>query len=86
MDYKKIATELWDLLDQIDTASDMFKPCESNGIKSFDNFYEYAMKKSEERHKFMKSDGYDLFTIEEFKKLPKDKNNHPELKHIDNAN
>ena len=32
MEYKKIATELWDLLDDIDTASDMFKPCESNGV------------------------------------------------------
>ena len=72
MDYKKIAEELWDLLDHIDTASDMFKPSETNGLKSFDNFYKYAMKKSEERHKLMKSDGYNLYSNEEFEKLPKD--------------
>lgn len=45
MDYKTIVTELWDLLDDIDTASDMFKPCETNGFNSYENFYRYAMKK-----------------------------------------
>jgi hypothetical protein len=74
METKEIAVKLWDLLDKIDTASDMFKPCESNGIKSYENFYNYAMSKSEERHKLMKSDGHDLFTIEEFNNIPKDKN------------
>ncbi len=57
MGYKKIATELWDLLDDIDTASDMFKPCENNGINSYENFYKYAMEKVSERHKLLKSDG-----------------------------
>ena len=74
METKEVAIKLWGLLDHIDTASDMFKPCEQNGIKSYENFYNYAMAKSEERHKLMKSDGYDLFTIEEFNSLPKDKN------------
>lgn len=74
METKEIAVKLWDLLDKIDTASDMFKPSKQNGIKSYENFYNYVMSKSEERHKFMKSDGYDLFTIEEYNKIPKDKN------------
>ncbi len=71
MDYKAIATELWDLLDDIDTLSDMFKPCENNGINSYKIFYKYAMKKSSERHKLLKSDGYKLYSNEEFAKLPK---------------
>lgn len=71
MEYKKIATELWDLLDDIDTASDMFKPCENNGIISYENFYKYAMKKVSERHKLLKSDGYKLYSNEDFAKLPK---------------
>ena len=71
MEYKEIATELWGLLDDIDTASDMFKPCENNGIKSYENFYKYAMKKSEKRHKLLKSDGHKLYLKEEFDKLPK---------------
>lgn len=76
MDYKEIAEKLWSLLDDIDTASDMFKPCESNGINSFGNFYKYAMKKAMERHNLMKSDGYDIYSIEEFDKLPRDKDGH----------
>jgi len=71
MEYKKIATELWVLLDDIDTASDMFKPCEINGINSYENFYKYIMKKVSERHKLLKSDGYKLYSNEDFAKLPK---------------
>ena len=72
MDYKEIAEKLWDILDNIDTASDMFKPCENNGIKSYNNFYEYAMKQTVERHKLLKSDGYKLYSNEEFAKLDMD--------------
>jgi len=54
------AQALWSLLDDIDTASDMFKPCELNGIKSFENFYSYVMRKQGKRHKYLKSDGYTL--------------------------
>ena len=48
-EYRKIAEDLWKLLDDIDTASDMFKPSESNGIESYKAFYEYAMSKHKER-------------------------------------
>lgn len=54
--WKCIAKELWKLLDEIDTASDMFKP-------EFNNFYRYAMVRVEKRHEFMKSNGYDLFPV-----------------------
>ena len=55
-DWERIATTLWHLLDDIDTASDMFKPEKSN-------FYSYAMRKATERHKVMSSDGYDLKVV-----------------------
>lgn len=57
--YKKISHKLWDLLDDIDTASDMFKPSVENE-NSYKLFYEYAMRKSEERHIYLTSDGYKL--------------------------
>ena len=53
-EWKDIAYVLWALLDDIDTASDMFKP-------TMNNFYKYAMSKVEERFKQMGSDGHDLF-------------------------
>ena len=49
---------LWGLLDDIDTASDMFKPKHTS-------FYRYVMKKVEERHKYIISDGYNLFPCED---------------------
>ena len=52
--WEEIAKGLWMLLDDIDTASDMFKP-EQNG------FYKYTMKKCQERGKYGHSpDGYKL--------------------------
>lgn len=72
--YKKIAERLWDLLDKIDTASDMFKPCKINGIKSYNNFYKYAISMAEKRFKVLRSDGYKLYTPQEFENRPKDKN------------
>ena len=51
------AKALWGLLDDIDTASDMFKPRDENSYKAF---YNYAMKKQAERHKYLESDGYTL--------------------------
>jgi len=47
--YRPVSEKLWQLLDDIDTASDMFKPCERSGIKSYENFYKYVMKKQQER-------------------------------------
>ena len=63
------AEKLWKLLDDIDTASDMFKPCEANGIKSYHNFYEYVMKKASERFDIFQSDGFRLYTNKEYKKI-----------------
>ena len=66
--FREMAEKLWDLLDDIDTASDMFKPQDE---KSAMAFYKYAMTKQAERHKYFKSDGYKLYTSDEFEQLPK---------------
>lgn len=55
-EWKAKAEALWALLDDIDTASDMFKPEQTN-------FYKYVMRKCEERSKHMVSDGYKLYSI-----------------------
>ena len=49
-----IEAKLYMLLDDIDTASDMFKP-------PMNNFYRYVMKKVEEARKYIISDGYKLY-------------------------
>ncbi len=54
--WQKIAEDLWNLLDDIDTASDMFKP-------EMNNFYKYTMNKAGERFKLITSDGYSLFPV-----------------------
>lgn len=64
---KRIAERLWSLLDDIDTASDMFKPRDE---ASYRRFYEYAMRKTTERGKELESDGFRLF-------LPKDSTQSP---------
>jgi delta-aminolevulinic acid dehydratase/porphobilinogen synthase len=51
MTYRKIALALWDLLDDIDTYSDMLKPDKSL-------FYMKVMNKVRKRFKYMGSDGY----------------------------
>ena len=66
--FREMAEKLWDLLDDIDTASDMFKPQDE---KSAMAFYKYTMTKQAERHKYLKSDGYKLYTSDEFEQLPK---------------
>jgi hypothetical protein len=45
---------LWDLLDDIDTASDRFRPERSA-------YAEYVNRKVGERFKYLTSDGYDLY-------------------------
>lgn len=67
---REIAEKLWDILDDIDSACDMFKP---NDEKSYKAFYDYTMNKQKERHNYMRSDGYKLYTLEEFEQLPQDK-------------
>ena len=49
---------LWALLDNIDTASDMFKPTDLTGYRTF---YDYVMKQAAFRHNHLKSDGYNLY-------------------------
>lgn len=68
---RKIAEKLWDLLDKIDTLSDICKPTVQDP-KAAMAFYNNAMKYAENRFEFMKSDGNGLFTNEEFTNLPKD--------------
>ena len=55
---RAVAEKLWSLLDDIDTASDMFKPSDLVGYKKF---YEYAMNKVADRGKQLESDGYHLY-------------------------
>ena len=55
MDFKKATIELWQMLDDIDTFSDMAK----DNDKSFRDAVE---KKVSERHRVLASDGYNLFT------------------------
>ena len=55
--YKEISEKLWDIIDDIDTGSDIFKP---NNLHSYKGFYDYVMKKQKLRHEYLVSDGYDL--------------------------
>jgi hypothetical protein len=77
INYYEKAEKLWQLLDDIDTASDIFKPRDEASYKAF---YNYTMRKCEERGKYLHSlDGYTLeapevtkynLTVEEnFKKM-----------------
>jgi hypothetical protein len=63
--YKHIAEKLWDLLDDIDSLSDVIKPTSENGYKCF---YNNAMKICKERHNHLSSDGCELKLIKEYKK------------------
>jgi len=47
---------LWDLLDDIDTAGDLFKP-------EITGYFKYVNRKTQERHKYLRSDGYELFNV-----------------------
>ena len=68
--FREIAVKLWDLLDDIDTACDMFKPHDEESAMAY---YRYVSEKTIERHKYLKSDGYKLYTLDEYEQLPKDK-------------
>ena len=57
---QSMVERLWSLLDDIDTASDMFKPCPQNE-GSFEEFYRYAMQRQAARRAVLVSDGYNLF-------------------------
>lgn len=66
--HREIIEELWKLLDNIDTLSDICKPSIDNPKVAM-SFYNNAMKYAEERFKFMKSDGYNIYTNEEYLKI-----------------
>jgi hypothetical protein len=54
VDEDSVDFKLFSLIDDIDTASDMFKP-EQNA------YYKYIMRKVEEAKRHIISDGYDLY-------------------------
>lgn len=57
--WEEIAHFLWGLLDDVDTAGDMFKP-------EWQGFEKYVTQKANERWKVATSDGYSLvFNIKE---------------------
>lgn len=66
--HREIIEELWKLLDNIDTLSDICKPSIDNPKVAM-SFYNNAMKYAEERFKYMKSDGYNIYTNEEYLKI-----------------
>lgn len=67
---REIAEQLWSLLDNIDTLSDICKPT-VNDPKAAMAFYNNAMKYAAKRFELLKSDGYKIYTREEFEALPK---------------
>ena len=56
--WKSIAEKLWALLDDVDTAGDMFKP-------PINGFFKYVVRKAEQRHRYLRSDGYSLVLTSE---------------------
>ena len=56
-DYKKIAEELWKLLDNIDSIPDMIHPNTELGHKKC---WQMMVNTAEKRHKFLKTDGYNF--------------------------
>ena len=54
MDWKKAAKELWQIIDDIDTYSDV---CKSNN----DSFRDMVEQKQKQRFKILESDGYKLY-------------------------
>ena len=54
MNWKKAAKDLWAIIDDIDTYSDV---CKSNN----DSFRHMVEQKQKERFKILESDGYQLF-------------------------
>ena len=71
-EWKSVAKSLWQLLDDIDISSDIWKPTLENP-KSLLGFYKQALEYAERRFEYLKSDGYDLYTPTEFAKLFKSK-------------
>jgi hypothetical protein len=55
---RSASEKLWSIIDDIDTACDMFKPSDEAGYRKF---YDYTMRRVGERQAILSSDGYDLF-------------------------
>jgi len=55
--WKQIAKELWNILDSIDTLPDMIHP---SSLEGHEKCWKMMVKRAEERHKFLKSDGFNL--------------------------
>ena len=55
--YKQVAKKLWGLLDSIDTLPDMLHP---NTFEAHKKTWLMMVKKAEERHELLKTDGYNL--------------------------
>jgi hypothetical protein len=56
--YKEAAEKLWGLLDDINTLADIIKP---TSLQGYVRFYQAAVKRSEQRHLILTSDGYSLY-------------------------
>ncbi|MCZ2131110.1 MAG: hypothetical protein LC109_12710 [Bacteroidia bacterium] len=62
--FRQSAEELWSLLDDIDTLGDAIKPNDYNG---FIRYWEAVHRVLRKRFKHFQSDGYKLYTEEEWK-------------------
>ena len=65
---RNIAITLWDLLDDVDTAGDIFKP---SSPKSYKAYFNHINNKIAKRHLSMVTDGYELYLPYETKKPQK---------------
>lgn len=57
-DYKQAAIQLWAILDNIDTAEDMFRP---TSPESWQAYHTYVKEQHNKRFDIFMSDGYHLF-------------------------
>lgn len=68
--FRQSAEGLWSLLDDIDTLGDAIKPTDFNG---FVRYWEAVHRVLRKRFKHFKSDGYKLYTEEEWKVYQEEK-------------
>lgn len=61
VDTSSIEARLFDIIDRIDTASDMYKP------KGNKEYHDYVNNQVKLAHTILESDGYDLFYVKEEK-------------------
>jgi hypothetical protein len=73
--YERMIVKLWELLDDIDTSFDMFKP-------EMNNFEKCVNRKCQGRHNIIKTDGYKLL----FGLLKKNDKQNIEINKLNNIN